>query len=270
MLDIDTGRGVLEVIGQVNNFPATADAPLGSSQQFGYVSNLDGIETVFTDPNPAGQNESSAMLTFFTDVKTVRVTANGPFTIIIREGTTTFYRNTAPASFSSPDSFQSGEPVVSSTIRQQVILDTVEKTFTVVNENTITGTKFFELGDDTGSHRLPRGHDSHLAHGRAAGSRRRPAADRTLCRKWRRHLATPGLTAFRRHDVNTPRPTAADLMLGLSMSPKLTSAQRMRPQIVAGIGTTAGRPRPPPTARIDARSRAVMLAPAEESVTREL
>jgi len=36
--------------------------------------------------------------------------------------------------------------VIVSTIRQQVIVDTVEKTFTVVNVNTITSTKAFELG----------------------------------------------------------------------------------------------------------------------------
>jgi hypothetical protein len=155
VLHIDAGRSVLEVVGQVNNFGATPDAPLGSSQQFGYVSNLDGVDSVFADPNPAAQNEGSALITFFTDVKTIRVTPNGPFTIVIREGTTTFYRNSAPASFSTPDSFQSGEPVMTSTIRQQVILDTVEKTFTVVNVNTITGTAFFDLGDDSvriGSH----------------------------------------------------------------------------------------------------------------------
>ncbi|MGH7490451.1 MAG: hypothetical protein ACREMY_33290, partial [bacterium] len=146
VLDIDTGRGVLDVIGQVNNLPATADSPLGSSQQFGYVSHLDGVASVFADSSPA-QNESSALLTFFTDVKTTGLTVNGPLTVIIREGTTTFYRNSAPASFSSPDSFQSGEPVTASTIRQQVIVDSVERTFTVVNVNTLTETKFFELGD---------------------------------------------------------------------------------------------------------------------------
>jgi hypothetical protein len=58
----------------VNNLAATPDAPLGSSQQFGYVSNLEGIDGVFTDPSPANQNETTAMLTFFTDVKTTRVT----------------------------------------------------------------------------------------------------------------------------------------------------------------------------------------------------
>jgi hypothetical protein len=138
----------MDVIGQVNNIAATVEAPLGSSQQFGYVSNLEGVGNVFTDIVPANQNETTAMLTFFTTVNTTRVTANGPLSIIIREGTTTFYRNTEPASFSTPDSFQSGEPVLVSTIRQQVIVDTIEKTFTVVNVNTITSTKSFELGTE--------------------------------------------------------------------------------------------------------------------------
>lgn len=145
-VEIETGHVVLEVTGQVDNFAPTLDAPLGSSQQFGYVSHLEGVEDLFTDSMPANQNETTAMLTFFTEVKTVRVTPNGPFSIVIREGTTTFYRTTAPASFSTPESFRSGEPVLTSTIRQQVILDTVERTFTVVNLNTITGTRRFDLG----------------------------------------------------------------------------------------------------------------------------
>jgi hypothetical protein len=148
-LGIETGHAVLEVVGEVNNLAATPDAPLGSSQQFGYVSNLEGIDSVFTDPIPAHQNETTAMLTFFTDVKTTRVTPHGPLSVVVREGTTTFYRNSTPASFTIPDSFQSGEPILSSTIRQQVILDTVEKTFTVVNLNTITSTSVFELGEES-------------------------------------------------------------------------------------------------------------------------
>lgn len=147
-LPIETGHVVLDVVGAVNNVAATSDAPLGSSQQFGYVSNLEGVESVFADPTPANQNETTALLTFFTDVKTIRVTPHGPFSIVIREGTTTFYRNTAPASFTIPDSFQSGVPILSSTIRQQVIVDAVEKTFTVVNLNAITATRFFDLGEE--------------------------------------------------------------------------------------------------------------------------
>lgn len=148
-LRIQTGHVVMEVVGEVNNLAATPDAPLGASQQFGYVSHLEGIDSVFADSNPANQNETTAVVTFFTEVKTTRVTPHGPFSIVIREGTTTFYRTAAPASFSSPTSFQSGEPILESTIRQQVIVDTVEKTFSVVNTNTITSTKRFDIGQDS-------------------------------------------------------------------------------------------------------------------------
>jgi hypothetical protein len=145
-VDLRPGHLAFEVVGEVNNFAATPDAPLGSSQQFGYVSNVQGVDSVFTDSNPAHQNETTALLTFFTQVTTTRVTAHGPFSIVIREGTTTFYRNSVPASFATPDSFQSGDPVLTSTIRQQVIVDTVEKTFTVVNVNTVTDSDAFDLG----------------------------------------------------------------------------------------------------------------------------
>src|SRR3954462_8274779 len=139
-----TGDVLLEVVGQVNNSPAPA--PLGSSNQFGYVSFLDGVDQIFSTTDPAAQNQSTAALTFFTEVATTRVTSNGPFSIVIREGTTTFYRNSAPADFSVPESFRSGNPVMVSTIRQQVIVDTIEKTFTVTNVNVVTETTPFELG----------------------------------------------------------------------------------------------------------------------------
>ena len=181
-LEIETGHAVLEVVGEENNFASTPDAPLGSSQQFGYVSDLEGIDSVFTDPTPANQNETTAMLTFFTDVKTIRVTPHGPFSVIVREGTTTFYRSTAPASFTMPSSFQSGEPILSSTIRQQVIVDTVEKTFTVVNLNTLTRTRVFECGGERPRIGVP-GTCPHFIDGRASRTGRRAASNRAFRRE---------------------------------------------------------------------------------------
>ena len=147
-VEVGGGRAVMDVIGEVNNLAATPDAPLGSSEQFGYVSHLEGVGSIFTDADPANQNESTALLTFVTEVKTIRVTPHGPFSIVIREGTTTFYRTRVPASFSAPESFRTGDVVVTSSIRQQVIVDTVAKTFTVVNVNTIASTVPFEANDD--------------------------------------------------------------------------------------------------------------------------
>ena len=118
------------------------------SNQFGYLSSLDGVSEVFSDPLPANQNETTAALTFFTSVVTTRITTHGPFSIVVRDGVTTIYRNTAPASFATPDSFRAGTPVLSANIHQQVIVDTVERTFTVVNMNTVTATARFELGGD--------------------------------------------------------------------------------------------------------------------------
>ena len=123
----------LEVVGQVIN--SGAPAPLGSSIQFGYVSFLHGVDGIFSG-SPA--DETTARITFFTEVNTTRVTSHGPFSIVLREGTTTLYLNSSPANFSIPDSFRSGTPIQVSTIHQQVIVDTVERTFSVVNLNTIT------------------------------------------------------------------------------------------------------------------------------------
>jgi hypothetical protein len=139
------GEVALEVVGQVVNAAPSESAPLGSSNQFGYVSFLNGA----ADPifEPGVQNEGTARITFFTEVTSVQSTTNGPFLIVIREGTTTLYRNVSPASFSAPDSFRSGTPIQTSSIRQQVILDTVERTFTVVNLNTIRSSAPFALDD---------------------------------------------------------------------------------------------------------------------------
>ena len=140
IIHMQEGQVVLEVIGEVIN--SGTPAPLGSSNQFGYVSFLKGVDAIFSG-TPA--NETTARITFFTEVTTTRVTSHGPFSIVLREGTTTIFLNSSPASFSTPDSFRSGTPIQVSTIRQQVILDTVEKTFTVVNLNTITSASPFSL-----------------------------------------------------------------------------------------------------------------------------
>lgn len=133
VIHMQSGQVVLELVGQVNN--SGLPAPLGSSIQYGYLSALNGLDNVFSG---IPEDESTARFTFYTEVNTTRVTSHGPFSIIIRDGTTTLYLNSLPATFATPDSFRSGTPIQVSAIHQQVILDTVEKTFTVVNMNTIT------------------------------------------------------------------------------------------------------------------------------------
>ncbi len=144
IIHMQGGQVMLEVVGEVIN--SGTPPPLGSSNQFGYVSFLKGVDGIFSG-DPA--NETTARITFFTEVSTTRVTSHGPFSIVLREGTTTLYLNSLPADFSIPDSFRSGTPIQVSTIRQQVIVDTVERTFTVVNLNTITSASQFLLDDQT-------------------------------------------------------------------------------------------------------------------------
>lgn len=142
-----SGQIAFEVTGQVDNFGSPA--PLGSSTQFGYLAFVNGIPSVYTDSNPANQNEHTAIFTFVTQVNTEQLTANaangGPFTIIIRTGTMTVYLASSGADFTNPASFESDTPIQVSEIRQQVIVDTVEKTFTVENFNTITSASSFSL-----------------------------------------------------------------------------------------------------------------------------
>jgi hypothetical protein len=140
IIQMEGGQVMLEVVGEVIN--SGAPAPLGSSNQFGYVSFVKGVGGIFSG---SPENETTARITFFTEVNTTRVTSHGPFSIVLREGTTTIFLNNSPASFGTPDSFRSGTPIQVSSIRQQVIVDTVEKTFTVVNLNTITSASPFSL-----------------------------------------------------------------------------------------------------------------------------
>jgi hypothetical protein len=130
-----------EFVGQVTNFPPTPSAPLGSSNQYGYLSVVPGINNVFSG---SPHNETTAVLTFFNEVTTTESISDGPLRIIDRDGTTTIYLNNAPASFSNPDSFRSGTPVQTSKLHQQAIVDTAGGTFTAVFFNNILSTEHFQ------------------------------------------------------------------------------------------------------------------------------
>jgi hypothetical protein len=136
-IKVAEGQLLYEIIGQVINFTPT------TSTQFGYYTYIKGIDALFAG---APENETTAWFTFHRETTNLRVTANGPLRIISREGTTTVYLNAAPAgNFSNPDSFRAGAPIQTSTLRQQVIVDTVTQTFTVVNEDTITSSSLFSV-----------------------------------------------------------------------------------------------------------------------------
>ena len=124
------GDIAFEVVGQVSNPSAT------TSQQYGYLSLVNGLnaDQIFNSANPTMQNETTARFTFFTDAVTERVISNGRLRIVNRTGTTTvYYDDTPDGTFADRNSFADGIPVLTLDYRQQVILDTSEGTFTVVN-----------------------------------------------------------------------------------------------------------------------------------------
>ncbi len=126
---------VYEFVGQFNNTQTT-------SQQFGYLSKVNGLDSIFSGEP---ENETTALFTFVTNANTDRVIANGPFKILNRTGTTTIYLNTPPSDFSNPSTFSQGTPIQVSTYSQQVIVNTTNNSFQTVHMNTVTRTKAFSL-----------------------------------------------------------------------------------------------------------------------------
>jgi hypothetical protein len=133
----------LELVGQViNSAPGVTPA---TSIQYGYVSQLDDL-AIF---NAGAQNESTALLTFYTDTVTTRVINNGPLRVLSRTGRVTIYHDaSANGTFADPDSFRDGDPILVADVHQQVILNTLTGAFSAGNGNTITSRSPFQLGED--------------------------------------------------------------------------------------------------------------------------
>jgi hypothetical protein len=132
-------QNVLEFVGQFNNTATT-------SQQFGYISRIEGLNDTF---NGTPQSEATALFTFVTNATTDRVIANGPLRTVNRTGTTTIYLNTPPSDFTNPASFSQGTPIQVSNYRQQVVLNTLTNAFVTTHINTITETHSFWLNGTT-------------------------------------------------------------------------------------------------------------------------
>ncbi len=158
-LSTPLGGVAFEVVGQVSNFPPAGAGQPATSQQYGYLSLINGLtaDQIFTTPVPTSQNEATALFTFFTDAITERVISNGRLRIVNRTGTTTIYFDaTADGDFSSRDTFRDGTADLTMAYRQQVILDTGEPnqipgtgTFTVMNLLTVTDVQRFEIGGES-------------------------------------------------------------------------------------------------------------------------
>jgi hypothetical protein len=76
---------------------------------------------------------------------TTQVINNGDLRIVDRIGSTTIYLDDVPnGDFTVPSTFADGTPVLTMSLRQQVILDLSENTFTTVNINTVTSVSAFD------------------------------------------------------------------------------------------------------------------------------
>src|SRR5206468_4803806 len=155
-LSTPLGGIAFEVVGQVTNFPPAGAGQPATSQQYGYLSLINGLtaDQIFTTARPTLQNETTAHFTFFTDAVTERVISNGRLRIVNRVGTTTIYLDETPdGDFSNRDTFRDGTPVLTMAYRQQVILDTGEgspavpgsSTFTVMNLLDVSAVHTFEI-----------------------------------------------------------------------------------------------------------------------------
>jgi hypothetical protein len=140
----EAGDVQFEMVGQVfNSSPA-------ASIQYGYFTFINGISGVAPLFTAVPQSESSALFTFFNDTVTEGIINNGSIRVINRVGTTTVYLNTSPSgSFSDPNSFRKGVSVQTSTLRHQVVVDTVTGAFTATFVNTITSADRFQVEDSS-------------------------------------------------------------------------------------------------------------------------
>ena len=125
----------MEVVGAVFN------ASPAASIQYGYITYINGLDTFFSG---SPQNETTARFTFYSDTSTVRVINNGPLRVVNRVGTFTIYLdNTPDGDFANPDSFRDGSPVMTGSLRHQVVLNTTTNTFTTTFVITIIEADFF-------------------------------------------------------------------------------------------------------------------------------
>jgi hypothetical protein len=151
-----------EFVGQVKNLPPAGSGLPPTSVQYGYLSHVSGLsdDAIYAPGVP--QNEASALLTFYNDSVTEKVTNHGSLKIVIREGTTTIYYNPIPSgdlTTPNPDSFRQGTPVLTTTWRHQVIFDANPSPnatdpprtnlFFVTWWHTITSSASFTLGNQT-------------------------------------------------------------------------------------------------------------------------
>ena len=147
VINMEPGQVMLEFVGQMVDAPTD----LRRSNQFGFLSFIRGLKPIFMTDSPPF-DKTTAKFGFFTRATTTREITNGPLVVITREGVTGISFTPCPLCVSPWVGIANGDPSIpvfliqTSTLRQQVIIDNDTRSFSVVNINTITETRPFNLG----------------------------------------------------------------------------------------------------------------------------
>jgi hypothetical protein len=141
VISIREDRPDLNFVGQFISFATGSD-------QFGYLSKIEGISNVFNSTTV--KDEGTAMFTFVNHALNVQVVNNGPLRAVSRKGTTTiYYHPEGGANFADPASFAVGIPIQASDYDQLVMIDpSVSFPFLTTHLNTITSTESFVLNGE--------------------------------------------------------------------------------------------------------------------------
>jgi hypothetical protein len=131
IINMEPGQVMLEFVGQMVDVPTAVPG----SNQFGFLSFIRGLKAIFMTDSPPFDG-TRAKFGFSTRATTTREIANGPLVVIARERVTRISFTPCPLCLS---------PSVGITLRQQVIIDNDTRSFSVVNINTITETRSFDL-----------------------------------------------------------------------------------------------------------------------------
>ena len=148
VINMEPGQVMLEFVGQMVDVPTTT---LPGSNQFGFLSFIRGLKAIFMTDSPPF-DRTTAKFGFVTRATTTREIANGPLVVITREGVTRISFTPCPWCLSpsvgiiNPSLSIPVFLIQTSTLRQQVIIDNDTRSFSVVNINTITETRPFDLG----------------------------------------------------------------------------------------------------------------------------
>ena len=147
VINMEPGQVMLEFVGQMVEGSTTVP----SSNQFGFLSFIRGLKAIFMTDSPPF-DRTTAKFGFVTRATTTREIANGPLVVITREGVTRISFTPCPWCLSpsvgiiNPSLSIPVFLIQTSTLRQQVIIDNDTRSFSVVNINTITETRPFDLG----------------------------------------------------------------------------------------------------------------------------